>query len=144
MVRFNTLKNTIAASALGLATTLGGCTAKQGKTFFRNTNQLERTMLKDISLTTEQFEKMTTEQLEKYCDSIKQANRLPLPDSAEIRRVFEENIKLYQGFCDNIDSIIKNNKIDTTKWVESYTSKSKGINLHYLKSQINELLGLNK
>ncbi len=40
MVSFNTLKNTVAASALGLATTLGGCTAKQGKTFLRNTNQL--------------------------------------------------------------------------------------------------------
>ena len=49
MVSFNTLRNTVVASALGLATTLGGCAVKQSKPLLRNPNQLEPRMKEKIN-----------------------------------------------------------------------------------------------
>ena len=48
MVRFNVLKNTIAASMIGITATLGGYTAKCPNAVLKNVNKLERQYATDV------------------------------------------------------------------------------------------------
>ena len=108
MVSFNTLKNTVAASALGLATTLGGCTAKQGKTFLRNTNQLERTIEKDAFTKNQQFIQ--------YVDSIRSKTGM-IPDTLykELFRAMEQGNKTDRKLLDGFEKLIGTDTIDISK-----------------------------
>ena len=113
MVSFNTLRNTVVASALGLATTLGGCAVKQSKPLLRNPNQLERTIQKDIFSKDKQFLQ--------YVDSIYRETGTP-PDTLfkEIIRIMELNNKTDRKILDACPKI-ERDAIDYSKWAESFT-----------------------